>query len=170
MRSASARYPSRFKTRFGTFQLWATSRGLYSLEFGARPGRREPQRIPRGIRKLLEKATREISSSLNGRKPAFDSLPIDWTGYRGFEKRVLGVLRKIQWGRTSTYKDLAVRAGRPRSARYVGRILHLNRLPLILPCHRIVPKAGGLGGFSKGLEWKRRLLKLEGARVDIRLR
>jgi len=169
MKSVS-RYPCSFKTRFGIFQLWATSQGLYSLEFGRLGRRKESRLVPHRIRKLLKRGARETRSYLSGKKPAFDSLPVDWTGYGSFERRVLKALRKIQWGRTSTYKHLAVRAGKPRTLRYVGRILHLNRLPLILPCHRIVPKAGGLGGFSKGLGWKRRLLKLEGARVDIKLR
>ena len=85
-----------------------------------------------------------------------------------FEKQVLKALKKIPWGEIGCYQDLAKQAGRPEATRYVGRILHRNRLPIIIPCHRILPKGGGYGGFAKGVQMKKRLLKLESCSVDTR--
>jgi len=66
-----------------------------------------------------------------------------------------------------TYGQLATRAGSPRSARAVGNVMASNRVPLIIPCHRVVAAGGALGGFSAphGTRLKRRLLKLEGATI-----
>lgn len=155
-------YSQVFRTVFGPFRLWGTDQGLYSLEFGKGwPGNRPSRSNP-----ILKRAARRISDYLKGRKVDLGRIPVDWSGYAGFRKRVLENLRKIRRGETANYQFLAARAGKPRAARSVGQILRLNRLPIILPCHRILPKAGGVGGFSKGAEWKKRLLKLEGASVD----
>ena len=108
----------------------------------------------------------EIHKYFSRRLNDFKKLPVDWSGVPPFERKVLQILRKLPRGRTATYQSLAAKAGRPKAARYIGRIMNRNRLPLVIPCHRIVPKAGGLGGFSGGVRLKRRLLKLERAAVD----
>lgn len=163
-----------FRTPFGLFCLRATSRGLYSLEVvqnctrgggGAKPSGVN-QKIPSRTGFLLRKTSFQICSYLAGKKVDFRRFPVDWTGLGRFEKRVLQELRKIPWGKTQSYQFLAVKTGKPKAARYVGQILHLNRLPLIVPCHRIVLKRGGLGGFSRGVRWKKRLLKLETRGAD----
>lgn len=157
-------YTHSFKTRFGFFKLEATERGFYSLQFGkGLNGGKSARTTPH-----LKKLGRKLSSYLKGKKVNFDKVAIDWSGYSGFKRRVLENLRRIPRGKTGSYQFLAARAGRPKATRAVGQILHLNRLPIILPCHRILPKRGGLGGFAKGSEWKKRLLKLEGAPVDTR--
>ncbi len=78
-----------------------------------------------------------------------------------FEKKVLYTLRQIPYGEVRTYGWLARKIGHPKAFRAVGRALATNPLPLIFPCHRIVAKHG-LGGFSGGLNLKRRLLSIEG--------
>ncbi len=162
-------YSWTFKTSLGKFRLKAMPKGLYSLEG---PGRRETRpcpskgKPPRRIQTLLKEAASKISSYLSGRKVDLGRLRVDWTAYGGFEKKVLQELRKVPCGKTESYQSLARRAGNPKAARAVGQILHRNRLPFVLPCHRIIPKGGGLGGFSKGVGWKRRLLKLEESLVD----
>jgi methylated-DNA-[protein]-cysteine S-methyltransferase len=81
-----------------------------------------------------------------------------------FERRVRGACRRLEWGTTATYGDLAKRAKvNPRAARAVGSVMRRNRWPIIVPCHRVLG-AGGLGGYSaaSGLDLKRRLLALEG--------
>lgn len=156
-------YTHRFKTSFGYFNLKATARGLYSLDFG------------KGLKKIVSNQANpafkqwenKISSYLEGKRVDFGKVPIDWFGYTPFKRKVLEKLRRIPRGKTASYQWLARQAGKPRASRAVGQVLRLNRLPIILPCHRILPKNGGLGGFSKGVTWKKRLLKLERARVDI---
>jgi methylated-DNA-[protein]-cysteine S-methyltransferase len=82
-----------------------------------------------------------------------------------FERQVLEFLRKIPRGRTITYGEIAARLGRPGAARAVGQVVARNPIPVVIPCHRVLPASGGIGGYSggNGPETKRRLLEREGA-------
>ncbi|MBI2166622.1 MAG: methylated-DNA--[protein]-cysteine S-methyltransferase [Candidatus Omnitrophica bacterium] len=118
------------------------------------------------MERLLDRGAAEIQSYLHGKRVDFRHLKIDWAGYSPFGERVLSRLRRVPWGRTASYGDLAQTAGAPGASRAVGQVLRSNRLPVVLPCHRIIRKSGALGGFSRGGLWKKRLLKLESACVD----
>ena len=83
-----------------------------------------------------------------------------------FQRRVWRILRRVPRGRLVTYGEVARACGVPGAARAVGRAAASNPAPLVVPCHRLVAEGGRLGGFSAGLAWKRRLLQLEGVRVD----
>jgi len=78
-----------------------------------------------------------------------------------FQKKVLNELKKIPYGKTMSYSDLADRIGHPMAYRAVGSANGKNRLPIIFPCHRVISNNGELGGFSGGLSIKRKLLELE---------
>jgi methylated-DNA-[protein]-cysteine S-methyltransferase len=80
-----------------------------------------------------------------------------------FRRRVLSQCRRIPYGTTISYAQLAVRAGYPGAARAVGNCMATNRIPLLMPCHRVVCSDGRLGGYSAsgGIRTKRRLLALE---------
>ncbi len=82
-----------------------------------------------------------------------------------FQHRIVAECRRIAYGETLSYQELAARAGRPRAARAVGNCMASNTIPLVIPCHRVVGAGGSLGGYSapSGLSMKRRLLALEGA-------
>ena len=82
-----------------------------------------------------------------------------------FQSRVLQACRGIPRGETLTYQQLAQLAGSPQASRAVGNIMARNRIPLLIPCHRVVASNGGLGGFSapQGVSMKQRLLDLESA-------
>ena len=86
---------------------------------------------------------------------AFDEAP-------PFHRKVWQRLRKIPWGSALTYGEMAAAVGSPRGFRAVGQACAANLLPIIVPCHRVLAQAG-LGGFSGGLDWKRKLLELESA-------
>jgi methylated-DNA-[protein]-cysteine S-methyltransferase len=92
---------------------------------------------------------------------------LDLTELTDFQRRVSLACRQIAWGNTCTYGELATRIGSPRAARAVGSVMARNRLPIVIPCHRVLGTAGRLGGYSApgGLDTKRRLLQLEGIRV-----
>jgi methylated-DNA-[protein]-cysteine S-methyltransferase len=94
----------------------------------------------------------------------FRDVKVDRPDLTPFGRKVIAELRKIGYGESASYADLAERAGSPRAARAVGRVMATNRIPLILPCHRVVGAGGRLGGFSapQGTELKRQLLALEG--------
>ena len=110
----------------------------------------------------LDDARRELDEYFTGRRHAFD-VAIDWQLTRGFGRRVLEATARIPYGSVSTYKQVAGEAGSPRASRAAGNALGANPLPIVVPCHRILHSTGGLGGYTGGLERKRRLLALERA-------
>lgn len=86
-----------------------------------------------------------------------------------FEQRVIRKLRRVHYGQTVSYGELASLAGAPGAARAVGSVMRRNTTPLIVPCHRVIAAGGKLGGFSapQGLDLKRRLLQLESSLQQI---
>jgi len=100
----------------------------------------------------------------DGETISFDDIPVDLSHLTAFQLKVVRACRKISRGRTRTYGDLATAAGSPGASRAVGSVMAKNRLPIIIPCHRVVGAAGSLGGFSApdGLCMKQRMLALEG--------
>jgi len=78
-----------------------------------------------------------------------------------FQNKVLNELKKIPYGQTMSYSDIAGRIGHPKAYRAVGSANGKNRLPIIFPCHRVISNNGELGGFSGGLSIKSKLLELE---------
>jgi methylated-DNA-[protein]-cysteine S-methyltransferase len=118
------------------------------------------------VKRLQRQAARALAAYFRGAAAGLQALPVDFSGYSPFERRVLQRLRRVGPGACLTYGDLARRAGRsPRAARAVGGVMRKNRLPIIVPCHRVLAAGGKLGGYSPGKAWKRRLLSLEGAAV-----
>ena len=87
--------------------------------------------------------------------------PLEWRGITPFTRDVLHALTTIPCGQTRTYAEMARAVGSPRGARAIGGACGRNPFPLLLPCHRVVA-AGGIGGFSAGLEFKKKLLGFEG--------
>ncbi len=93
----------------------------------------------------------------------FSEIEIDLSRLTAFQKRVVRELRKVPYGKTLSYGQLAARAGSPKAARAVGSVMAQNRVPLVIPCHRVVGSSGHLGGFSapRGVAFKKQLLALE---------
>jgi O-6-methylguanine DNA methyltransferase len=108
---------------------------------------------------LLDRLETQLGEYFAGRRRAFD-LPLDAPG-SAFQERVWSELRRIPYGETISYRDLAVRVGVPAGSRAVGRANGSNRIAVIIPCHRVVASGGGLGGYGGGLDAKRWLLELE---------
>ncbi len=102
-----------------------------------------------------------------GEPVGFDDVPLDLDGYTPFQRSLVSAARAIPRGETVTYGELAALAGRPTAPRAAGTFCAQNRFGLVVPCHRVVA-AGGLGSYgSLGLQYKRRLLELEGADVPL---
>ena len=104
----------------------------------------------------------KIAEYFTGERKKFSKNLISLEGLTDFERRVLGVVSRIPYGEVRTYSEVAGMIRLPRAARAVGGALGRNPFPIVIPCHRVVSK-GGLGGFSAGARWKRRLLTSEGA-------
>ena len=114
-------------------------------------------RSPRSI----DEARRELDEYFSGRRRVFD-MRLDLRGLAPFTISVLDELAKVPFGETTTYGALAARVGRPRAARAVGTVMNRNRIPIVLPCHRVVGASGSLVGYAGGLDRKVTLLELEG--------
>ena len=92
---------------------------------------------------------------------------VDWSDeLSDIERDVLELLPKIPRGEVRTYEWVARQIGRPRAVRAVGNILAHNAVPIVVPCHRVVPASGGTGNYAFGPEMKRELLRREGVDVD----
>ena len=117
-------------------------------------------RVPkeRGRHPLAERFRRYFA----GEPDDFADVEIDLAGATSFQQAVAAALRAVPYGETVTYGELAALAGHPNAQRATGTFCAANRFPIVVPCHRVVA-AGGLGSYgSLGLEYKRRLLALEG--------
>jgi methylated-DNA-[protein]-cysteine S-methyltransferase len=108
---------------------------------------------------------RRVVRYFAGELDDFLDVELDLEGATDFEQALTEVLRGVPSGKTVTYGELAALAGRPNAQRAAGTFCARNRFGLVVPCHRVVA-AGGIGSYgSLGVEYKRRLLELEGVAV-----
>ena len=103
----------------------------------------------------------KIRLYFQGHRVTWDAIP-DMEGLTDFKKRVYDRVARIPYGRTSTYGQIARDVNCRSGSRAVGQAMAGNRIPLIIPCHRVVSGNGTIGGFSSGTDLKRYLLRLEG--------
>jgi methylated-DNA-[protein]-cysteine S-methyltransferase len=153
----------------GPLFVAASGRGLASISFESDPDEQLDRlaRIagPRVLRspRSVDLARRELDEYFDGDRRAFD-LSLDLRGLPPFTLSVLNELARVPYGETTTYGALAAKVGHPRAARAVGTVMNRNRIPIVLPCHRVVGATGDLTGYAGGLDVKRTLLELEGSR------
>jgi methylated-DNA-[protein]-cysteine S-methyltransferase len=100
-----------------------------------------------------------LDEYFEGKRRQFD-LPFYYEG-TVFQRRVWEELRKIPYGETRSYEDIAVQVGNPKAQRAIGQANNRNPLLIIVPCHRVIHKNGDISGFACGIEAKRYLLDLE---------
>ena len=103
-----------------------------------------------------------LHAYFEGERVDFAEVAIDAEGWTDFQRSVLDALRRVPYGEVVSYSDLARLAGYPRAQRAAGTFCAHNRFPLVVPCHRVV-SANGIGSYpGLGVDYKRRLLALEG--------
>lgn len=152
-----------FETPFGGFTLTVANGIVRTLQFGlATPDAVADPRagaVPEnaGDVALSEEAEAQLRAYFAGKRKRFN-LPL--APAFAFNRRVWLALQGIPFGQTRTYGEIAAACGNPGAARAVGNACGSNPVPVIVPCHRAVA-ANGLGGFSSGLDIKKRLLNLE---------
>jgi len=154
----------------GDLLVAVTPRGLIRIGYGAHEHTAEildelARRVsPRVLEApaALDDVRRELDEYFAGRRRGFD-IPVDWRLHDGFGRRVLRATARIPYGRVRTYSEVAAKAGSPRASRAAGNALGANRIPIVVPCHRVVRTGGTLGGYAGGVERKEFLLELEGA-------
>lgn len=113
---------------------------------------------------ILPQLQRDLKEYFAGRPVEFH-VRLDLEGVPPFRRRALDACARIPYGQTATYGELATRIGAPRAARAVGGAMASNRIPIVIPCHRVLASGGRLGGFSaeQGVSLKRALLDMEQA-------
>ena len=141
-------------TPLGGLRLHSQAGLLTAIDFDAEP---QGQRVEDSV---LEEAERQLSEYFDGKRTEFD-LPLASEGSE-FQKKVWAELRRIPYGETATYGDVARRLGyEPVISRAVGVANASNPLPIVVPCHRVIGSDGKLTGYAGGVARKQALLELE---------
>jgi len=150
----------------GRLLVAATTRGVCAVAMGSSDAeltralsREYPSAAITADEGALAQWTRAILAHLEGRQPRLD-LPLDVQA-TAFQWQVWEALAAIPYGETRTYAEIADAIGKPSAARAVARACATNPVALAIPCHRVVPAAGGHGGYRWGVERKKTLLKEE---------
>jgi methylated-DNA-[protein]-cysteine S-methyltransferase len=164
-----------FETSLGWMAFAVRDGAVAALSFGRRTPREavDALGLPPPVEVIdspdsAEKALmRRLAAFADGADDDFRDVAVDTGHLTRFARRVVAACRRIPAGKTLTYAQLAAKAGSARAARAVGNVMAANRVPLLVPCHRVVGCGGSLGGYSApdGLEMKRRLLALEGVEL-----
>lgn len=162
-----------FDTRLGTCGVAWSEQGLTRLQLPEstraaterrlRAGRAASDRLPASI----ERAIGEVKRYMAGEKTEFDKIVLDLAGVGEFHRQLYEALRRVGWGKVTTYGELARQVDAPGAARAVGQAMGRNPIPIIIPCHRVLASGGKVGGFSAfgGGATKQRLLALEGVQL-----
>ena len=165
-RSAGIHYCIR-SSRLGRMLVAGTTRGVCFVRFGTRDAdlvRLLEVEFPFGVcARTRSGSVSEWASRLvgyvDGRSEVVD-VPLDVRGSR-FQKRVWSALAKIPRGQTRAYSEVAAAIGAPRAARAVANACASNPVLVVTPCHRVIEKGGGLGGYAAGVRRKAALLASE---------
>ena len=106
---------------------------------------------------------KQLKEYFNGERRNF-TVDLDLIGTE-FQQNVWGALLEIPYGKTVSYKEIAVKIGNPKAVRAVGMANNKNKVPIIIPCHRVIGVDGKLVGYGGGIHIKEKLLKLEGIKI-----
>lgn len=151
-----------FHTAIGTCGLSWNEKGLTSFVFPKEGNARvkSSSTAPAWIKKLVA----QVKAHLKGDAQDFSKVPVDFGDSSELRRSVYKTIQKIPAGKVLSYKELAIKIGKPNASRAVGTALGKNPIPLIVPCHRIITSSGKLGGFSApgGVAVKIDLLEREG--------
>ena len=153
----------------GPLLIAVTDEGVCEIEFG------RSTTTPVFLAKLTERGfdpvhdevaiaqvVDQLTEYFQGRRNRFD-VPVDFSGLSPFARDVLQATATVPFGGLATYSEIARRIGNPGASRAVGNALGRNPIPVILPCHRVVPADRSIGKYTGGVDIKVKLLRLEGA-------
>ncbi|MCP4433414.1 MAG: methylated-DNA--[protein]-cysteine S-methyltransferase [Gammaproteobacteria bacterium] len=161
---------SQFATPLGPMYAGASETGLCFLEFVDRKmidaqieqlQKQMKARFVTGKSDLLDQVEQQLNQYFDGERSEFD-LPLDIHG-TDFQQQAWHALLKIPYGETRSYQQQADRIGKPKAVRAIASANAKNHIAIVIPCHRVIAKDGGLAGFGGGIWRKKFLLDLEGA-------
>ena len=149
-------YIKTFSSPVGALTVKSDGAAVTEIIFGDLAGRDD---LP-----ILNEAEKQLGEYFCGTRRDFD-LPIVISG-TAFQVKAWAALRKIPYGETVSYKTLAEMVGNEKACRAVGMANNKNKIPIIVPCHRVINADGTLGGFSDGAAIKKILLDTERGKRD----
>ncbi len=126
---------------------WLSTEDTFLADLRRRLG---PVEVASGgpAREHLHAVTPVIEAAFAGHRTDTNRIAIDLDDRPPFDRRVLGAVRRLAWGETASYSEIARQIGAPRAARAVGGALGRNPISLVIPCHRVIAADGTLGGFG----------------------
>lgn len=142
-----------YETRVGKITIIGENDCVTGVLFGERP-LGEMKETP-----LIRKTYGQLCEYFDGKRKVFD-IPLNFKG-TDFQKKVWHALTTIPYGKTWSYKELAVAIGNEKACRAVGMANNKNPIAIIVPCHRVVGSNGKLVGYAAGLDVKQILLNIE---------
>ena len=143
-----------YDSPIGCVEITGTEQGILSVDFLDTPCKASSD-----IPGCLASCVRQIAEYFKGTRKEF-TLDLVLQG-TAFQRRVWSALRRIPYGKTASYRDIARAIGNEKAVRAVGNANGRNRIPIIIPCHRVIGSSGDLVGFASGLWRKEWLLNHE---------
>lgn len=156
----NAHYYHQIASPIGTLLVVSNGKALTGLYMADHQGGPHPNADWQRDERKFDVVCSELAAYFDGALHDF-TLALEPCG-TAFQKQVWNELRRIPYGETITYGELARRIGQPKASRAVGRANGQNPISIIIPCHRVIGADGTLTGYGGGLERKQRLLELEG--------
>ena len=144
------KYTACYQSEIGPFEIVGNQKGILTIKFN-----KQPSKIDRNLPACMRACLRQLDEYFKGRRQKF-SVPLQLEG-TDFQKAVRRQLKKIPFGRTASYGDVARAIDRPRAFRAVGNANNKNPIPVIIPCHRVIGSDGKLVGFGGGI-WRKEWL------------
>lgn len=151
-----------YESPIGFLELREENGALTRLYLLRDQERRAPQKRGEGVSGLLSEACRQLDEYFAGERRTFE-LPLLLSG-TAFQRSVWEELRKIPYGATRSYEDIAAGIGNKKAVRAVGQANNRNPVMIVVPCHRVIHKNGDIAGFGCGTAVKKYLLELESGR------
>ncbi len=155
-------YYTKFKNQFCNITLAGNEDGLQYLDMEHDDGKREFKISQDWIKNddFFSHIIKQLNEYFSGKRQQFENIKLNIQG-TDYQKKVWAQLLKIPYGERWTYKDVAVAIGNAKASRAVGMANGKNKIPIIIPCHRVIGSNGKLTGFAHGLNLKEKLLNLE---------
>ena len=147
-------YVGYMKSPVGWLKVVVSDKGLKHIDYVYKVGKKK-EKHPR-----LEGVIAQLEEYFVGKRKKF-LIPVDLDGTE-FQATVWRELMKIPYGKVVSYADIAQGVGKPTAVRAVGNANGKNPIPIVIPCHRVVKSDGQLGGYTAGVDRKKKLLELEG--------
>jgi len=139
-----------YESPIGLVEIMGSEKGITHLSFVEKKSTTDEVTAA-----FAEKWKRQIREYFEGQRTSFD-VPLSLEG-TDFQKKVWAGLGTIPFGRTVTYKDIAALVGNDKASRAVGNSNHVNKIAILIPCHRVIQSNGDLGGYATG-NWRKKWL------------